>query len=201
MRSVLISLCVLLAGCTSAPAPNSADEFQIWLDASPQRVTSFARFEAMLTREGVADVIPSRELWLTDRLNLECVVEPYTIPPEQYWPRIVPALRFIRDYVEPAVGDVTVASSYRDEAFNDCVGGALQSAHRGFYALDLVPLDASVTRVQLIDRLCAIHTLDGQRFDVGLGIYQGRRFHIDAHGYRGWGADFRRATFPCDRAT
>jgi uncharacterized protein YcbK (DUF882 family) len=93
---------------------------------------------------------------------------------------------------------VAVASGYRDPAFNECVGGATQSAHRGFHALDLVPTDAAVTRERFIEILCPIHAREGPRLDIGMGIYRARRFHIDATGYRGWGEDFRRATFPCD---
>lgn len=93
-----------------------------------------------------------------------------------------------------AIGDVTVASSYRDEALNTCVHGASQSAHRNYYALDLVPVDAGITRQELIETLCPIHAHEGRRLDIGLGIYRAQRFHIDA---RGWGEDFQGATFPC----
>lgn len=194
-----IALALLIASCSLAPASEPQDEFEAWLVASPARAQEFQRFEAMLERDGVSGVVPNRELWLTDRLNPECVVEPYTMPPEEFWPRIVPALRYIRDYVKPAVGDVSVASAYRDEAFNACVRGATRSAHRGFYALDLVPRDAGMTRERLIEILCPIHAQDGARFSIGMGIYSARRFHIDAHGYRGWGEDFHAATFPCAR--
>lgn len=152
----------------------------------------------MLAREGVAGVVADRDLWVTDRKDAECVIEPYTMPPEEWWPRIVPALRFIRDHVKPAIGDVAVASSYRDEALNACVHGASQSAHSNYFALDLVPVDPTISRERLIETLCPIHADEGRRLNIGLGIYQARRFHIDARGYRGWGEDFHRATFPCD---
>lgn len=198
-RLICAALAALaLNGCVPLAPPSGPRAFAAWLAADPERTAAYQRFEALLTREGVADVVPMRELWLTDRIRAECVDEPFTAPPEAMWPHIVPALRFIRDYVEPAVGAVTVASGYRDEAFNACVHGASQSAHRGFYALDLVPLDWRVSRAKLIERLCPIHAREGARFGIGLGIYRARRFHIDAHGYRGWGEDFRRATFPCD---
>ena len=196
MRAALLCLCFLLVNCSSAP-PDPQTAFETWLAAQPDRAARFERFEAMLRREGVADVVPNRELWLTDRKDPECVIEPYTMPPEELWPRIVPALRFIRDYVKPAIGDVAVASSYRDDALNTCVHGASQSAHRNFYALDLVPVDDAVSREQLIGALCPIHAREGRRFGIGLGIYRARRFHIDARGYRGWGEDFHGATFPC----
>jgi hypothetical protein len=151
----------------------------------------------MLMEEGVADVIPAHELWLVDQIRPECSSEPFVQPPDDQWRNIVPTLRFIRDHVKPAIGEVRVTSGYRDDAFNTCIRGASRSAHRAYYALDLVPLDESVGRTELIALLCPIHESEGARAGVGLGIYSGRRFHIDARGYRGWGHDHHSVTFPC----
>lgn len=151
----------------------------------------------MLAEEGVADVLPAHELWLVDQIRPACVVEPFVAPPETQWPNIVPTLRFIRDLVEPAIGDVRVVSGYRDETFNACIRGASRSAHRSYFAIDLVPLNESISRADLIRLLCPIHETAGRRERIGLGIYSARRFHIDARSYRGWGDDHRSATFPC----
>jgi hypothetical protein len=151
----------------------------------------------MLRNEGVADVLPAYDLWMVDRLEARCIRAPFVEPPDEAWPHIVATLRFIRDYVEPALGDVRVVSAFRDEAFNTCVGGAPASAHRTFQAVDLVPVDPAITREQLIGALCALHAREGARFGVGLGIYTARRFHVDTRSYRGWGADHHAATFPC----
>ncbi|MBX9747746.1 MAG: DUF4880 domain-containing protein [Hyphomonadaceae bacterium] len=196
MRAFVLAFALLLSACT-ASVPSGRAEFERWLAADPDRPAVFARFEALLTREGVAEVVPARELWLTDRMAPECVVEPFVMPPEELWPRIVPTLRYIRDHVVPAIGAVTVASGYRDPAFNTCVNGASQSAHRGFHALDLLPRDPLVTRERLIQTLCPIHAREGPRLRIGMGIYRARRFHIDASRFRGWGEDFSGATFPC----
>jgi hypothetical protein len=190
---------LLLVACSVIAPVNDRAAFDRWMAIDPVRSVSFERFETMLVSEGVANVIPSYELWLTDQINQECVVEPFTAPPEEVWPRIVPTLRFIRDQIEPAIGDVRVVSAYRDEAFNTCVRGAPRSAHREYYALDLVPVDRTFSRAILIQTLCPIHDDHGAAAQIGLGIYAGQRFHIDARGFRGWGADYHRATFPCDR--
>jgi hypothetical protein len=200
VRFGLVTLCaLLLSSCTPVSVPSSEVVFQSWLSAAAERAAAFERFEAMLDREGVTGVLPSHELWLADRLAPECVVEPFTMPPEAIWPRIVPALRFIRDHVKPVIGDVAVASGYRDVAFNACVEGAPQSAHLSFHALDLLPVDRRVTRARLIETLCPGHARDGPGARIGMGIYQARRFHIDARRFRGWGEDFHAATFPCAR--
>lgn len=197
MRCALVlALALFLSACTQA-VPSGPREFERWLAADASRAPAFARFEALLAREGVADVVEARELWLADRMRPECIVGPFVMPPEEMWPHIVPTLRYIRDHVVPAVGAVTVASGYRDPDFNACVNGASRSAHRGFHALDLFPRDPLVTREQLIERLCPVHAREGARLSIGMGIYRARRFHIDATGYRGWGEDFHRTTFPC----
>jgi hypothetical protein len=190
-----IALCLFVWAC-SAPT-HSLSAFERWQAEGAGRGETFARFVAMLEAEGVASVVPPHELWLVDQHEPRCVSAPYLAPPEEEWRNIVPALRFIRDHVKPAVGAVRVQSGYRDETFNACVGGAPQSAHRRYYALDLVPLDAAISRADLIAILCPIHAAEGQRADVGMGIYRARRFHIDARGFRGWGGDFRGTSFPC----
>jgi hypothetical protein len=187
----------LLSSCGQSSSLPAEDEFERWLAAEDGRAAVYSRFEALLEREGVGDVVQAHELWRTDRLVVRCVTTPFSAPPEEKWPRIVPALRFIRDHVRPAVGEVEVVSAYRDPAFNDCVGGAPASAHRQFYALDMLPRDRRIDRDELIRRLCPIHADAGRRGGIGLGIYRARRFHIDARSYRGWGDDHRGGTFPC----
>lgn len=191
-----IVACAFALSC-SASNVVQADAFAAWRDAEPSRGEAFARFEALLSAEGVADVVPNHDLWLVDQLRPDCSSEPFLAPPETEWRNIVPALRFIRDHVKPAVGEVRVMSGYRDEAFNACVRGAALSAHRSYQALDLVPVDDAIDREALISILCPIHATEGSRAHVGLGIYHARRFHIDARGYRGWGHDHHAATFPC----
>lgn len=194
----VVLLAVLTAGCVAPRSPVATEaEFRRWSSEAPGRAEAAARFEAMLNAAGVGGVVPVYDLWIADRSKPKCLAEPFIAPPDREWPNIVPVLRFIRDHVEPAIGDVRVVSAYRDPAFNACVGGAPASAHKGFYAIDLLPADRTVTRDRLISTLCAIHQREGARAGIGLGIYGGRRFHIDARSYRGWGPDYRSASFPC----
>lgn len=189
-----VLLALALIGCA---ARDEASHFDTWLLGAPARAESFARFEAALISAGVSDVVSNEQLWMVDQLKPECATEPYAAPPEALWPNLIATLRFVRDHVKPAIGEVEVVSGYRDPAFNECIGGASESAHRSYHALDLVPADDAIDRVQLIERLCAVHTNEGQRASAGLGIYSGRRFHIDTRGYRGWGADHHGASFTC----
>ena len=102
----------------------------------------------------------------------------------------------LRDEVIPLTGPVTVQSAYRGASINRCIKGASRSFHLSFHALDLRPL-GDVPRAQLIERLCALHRKKGVGLQMGLGIYRGTRFHIDAAGFRGWGHNYRSDSFPC----
>lgn len=196
-RRWVIALTLLCAAGSVAESEVSHSAFQEWLSGDDARAAAFARFETMLARERVADVVSNEGLWLVDRLSPECVSAPFVVPPESEWSNIAPTLRFIRDHVVPAIGPVRVVSAYRDDAFNTCIGGARRSAHRSYQALDLVPVAADITRADLIERLCELHAREGAGARIGMGIYSGVRFHIDARGYRGWGGDHRGTSFPC----
>jgi hypothetical protein len=192
------ALCMAIVSCSLPPDSEAA--FERWLRADAEHAEAFRQFEAVLSEAGVADVVPNYQLWRVDRLRPECANASFVAPPEDSWANVIPALQFLRDHVKPAVGELEVASAYRDASFNACVGGASRSAHRSFQALDLVPADGRVGRAELIAALCPIHAREGPRRRVGLGIYQARRFHIDARGYRGWGEDHHAASFPCATA-
>jgi hypothetical protein len=149
-RALFVFAVLVIGSCSRVQVQS---DFEQWLKQDPARASSFARFEALLDREGVGEVVAVDQLWRTDRLAPACVKAPYSIPPEELWPHIVPALRFIRDHVKPSIGDVEVVSAYRDPAFNECIRGAPQSAHQSFHALDMTPASAGVTRAALIEAL------------------------------------------------
>jgi len=192
---------LLLASCLAVrDLVDDRAYFERWVAATPERAAAFSRFEAQLQAANVGDVVPAYQLWMVDQLRPECAPERFWIPPEEEWSRIVPALVFIRDHVRPVIGEVRVVSGYRAPEFNACIRGAPQSAHRQYQALDLVPLNRALTRERLIELLCPVHAAAGAQANVGLGIYAGVRFHIDARGFRGWGSNYHRTTFPCDGA-
>ena len=120
----------------------------------------------------------------------------FEVAPFTEWNHLLQTLRFIRNHVVPVVGPVDAVSGYRSEALNRCSGGAKESAHRHFFALDLVP-QRPISRAGLIRSLCAIHRFRGSDYAIGLGFYSATRFHVDSKGFRRWGPDGRGATSPC----
>src|SRR5688572_3112719 len=173
------------------------DDFRAWLAGSPAHRAELAAFENRLAAEGVEDVVPLWQLVRTSSSWRECGAEPFEVAPADKWDNIVTTLKFVRDKVEPAIGEVEALSAYRNEGLNACSAGAPRSAHRHFFALDLTPVSARVDRTAMIRGICAAHAREGAAYRAGLGFYSGKRFHVDSNGYRKWGPDGSGATSPC----
>jgi hypothetical protein len=180
-----------------APARFSETAFSSWRDAQPERQHQFSSFQTFLAQNDVADIIPAYQLWRTSSSSAQCRTDAFVIPDRAHWPHIVITLRFVRDQVQPAIGPVEAVSGYRNELLNTCSGGAKRSAHRTYYALDLVPLRPDLHRNMLIQRMCAVHAAKGAQYNIGLGFYSARRFHVDSLRFRRWGPDGTGKTSPC----
>ena len=179
-----------------APGQSKAD-YLAWLARSPGNREAVLAFRARLETEGVEQVVPMWQLIRTSSSWRQCRADRFEVAPAQDWDHIITTLKFIESDVVPAIGPVQAVSGFRNDSLNACSDGAPASAHRLFYALDLVPVNASVTRGELIRDICAVHARDGEGFATGLGFYNGVRFHIDSNGYRRWGPNGSSATSPC----
>jgi hypothetical protein len=185
---------------------NDRDAFERWLIAQPRHAAEFARFEAYLADQGVADVVPPWQLTRVDGSVADhCAGGPFAIPPERLWANAVPVLRFVRARVVPAVGPVEAVSVYRDPRANLCSRGASGSKHLSFAGIDFVAPQQRDHRA-LFASLCAVHARHGAANRFGLGAYfdadkparnQRGRFHIDVSGYRTWGSDYRAGSSGC----
>ncbi|HEX2802615.1 MAG TPA: hypothetical protein VHN55_01340 [Sphingomicrobium sp.] len=175
----------------------TAQDFRDWIRRSPANRASLAGFRAHLAAKGVDSVIPLWQLVRTSSSWKGCGAEPFEAPPADKWDHIVKTLQFVRDNVEPAVGEVEALSAYRNAGLNACSNGAPKSAHREFFALDLTPVNAAVARADMIRSVCSAHARNGRAYDTGLGFYSGRRFHVDSSGFRKWGSNGKGATSPC----
>ena len=170
--------------------------YRAWVAADPSRPVYVMAFNNYLVTYGVGGVVPIWQLLRTASHWERCRAQPFEVPPTGAWPNIVAALRYIGQYVEPGVGEVEVVSVYRNPVLNACAGGAPESTHKTMGAVDMVPL-SPITREALMTRLCGIHRESGPRNFVGLGLYKGLRFHIDARKFREWGMAGARGGFGC----
>ena len=162
--------------------------YRAWNNADPRRVARVSALSAYLNTYQVGGIVPTWQLLRTASDWQKCGEQPFEVPPPSYWPNLVQALRFIHEQVVPAVGPVEVVSGYRNPTLNRCAGGAQESAHRYYQAVDMVPLRPT-TREMLIRDLCSAHARRGGPYGVGLGFYVGVRFHVDTRKYRSWGAE------------
>ncbi len=170
--------------------------YRAWVAAHPSRPVYVKAFNSYLVTYGVGGVVPTWQLLRTATDWHKCGAQPFEVPPTAAWPNIVAALRYVGAFVEPSIGEVEVVSVYRNPALNACAKGAPTSTHLTMGAVDMVPL-TPVTRESLMTQLCALHRASGERSWIGLGLYKGLRFHIDARKFREWGMAGRRGGFGC----
>jgi len=160
--------------------------YRRWVQQQGWRPGLVASFHRYLMDNQVALIVPTWQLLRTASDWAKCGAEPFEVPPIDEWAHVVQTLRFVRDYVVPAVGPVEPVSAYRNPILNQCAGGARESVHMSMSAIDLVPL-LPIDRNRLMSRLCAAHAINGPRYNVGLGFYAKLRFHVDSWKYRTWG--------------
>ena len=194
-----LALAALFASPSIAASPaegQSKADYLAWLARDPGARAEVLGFKQYLDMNEVEDVIPTWQLVRTASMWRQCDGPRFEVAPFSEWQHIASTLRFVENHVEPVIGDVEAVSGYRNAELNQCSGGARESAHRRFFALDLMPVRA-VARGNMIRSLCQIHDWRGTSYDIGLGFYSGLRFHVDSKGFRRWGSDGKGATSPC----
>jgi len=181
-------LAPLPAAAQELPEGQGEAEYRAWLaSGGPGLAASVLSFESWQEAAGVRGVLPTWQLLRTASMWRECGGPPFQEPPPHQWPGMAKTLRFIRDAVRPALGPVEAVSGYRNPQLNECARGAATSAHRDFFALDLVPVQP-VERGELFRILCRVHARQGPASGAGLGFYAFQRFHIDTRSFRRWGS-------------
>lgn len=174
----------------------SVPAYQAWNVLAAKNQSDVAVFERFLAQNGVDGILPTYQILRTASMAGVCNESAFYVPPQKFWPNIVTTLKFIRSHVIPQIGEVEAVSGYRNPVLNICARGARGSAHARYFALDLVPT-SNIGRKELITRICKVHRDFGPEFGIGLGFYNGTRFHIDSRSFRRWGADGRSKTSPC----
>jgi hypothetical protein len=162
--------------------------YRSWYLAAPWRAAQVKSFNDYLTTYQVGGVLPTWQLLRTATAWKDCGGQPFEIPPTAEWPHIVQTLRYVHDYVIPEVGPVEPVSGYRNPALNQCAGGAPESAHKHYSAIDMVPL-RPITREAMMKTLCVGHSEHGAAYNAGLGFYAFMRFHVDSTKFRRWNMD------------
>ena len=201
IRFVLLAFAALAAApsfAASLPEGQTRADYLAWMARDPGARAEVLSFKSYLEAAGVEDVVPTWQLVRTASKWRECDGPRFEVAPASEWTHIAGTLAFVKNHVEPVIGDVEAVSGFRNEDLNQCSGGAKASAHRHFFALDLIPADEEVARASMIRSICRIHDFRGEEYGIGLGFYTGNRFHVDSKGFRRWGANGKGATSPCN---
>lgn len=205
MKHIIIAagaaVAALGAGTASAqdvaPGQSKAD-YYAWLAQSPENRDKVRSFRDFLAEKNVQDVVPVWQLVRTSSSWRQCSAGRFEVAPAGQWQNIVQTLAFVKNEVQPAIGEVEALSGFRNPELNGCSNGKPRSAHRMFFAMDLVPA-GEIDRGDMVARLCTAHARRGPQYSTGLGFYSGSRFHVDSSGFRKWGTDGRGATSPCNQ--
>ena len=170
--------------------------YRAWVAADSNRPVLVKSFNEYLVAAGVGGVAPTWQLLRTASQWQRCGAQPFEIPPTDGWANIVAALRYVGAFVMPRIGVVEPVSVYRNPELNRCAGGAAESTHRTVGAIDLVPRH-QISREALMTALCQLHLGSGTWNSIGLGLYKGVRFHVDARKFREWGTQGARGDWGC----
>jgi hypothetical protein len=162
--------------------------YRSWYLAGPWHAAQVKALNDYLVANQVGGILPTWQLLRTATSWQECGGQPFEVPPSDEWPHMVQTLRYVRDYVIPAIGPVEAVSVYRNPLLNKCAGGAPESAHKLDSAIDMVPLRPT-TREAMMRALCGVHSEHGSAYSAGLGFYAYLRFHVDSTKFRRWNMD------------
>jgi len=146
-------------------------------------------FESFLRSHGIDHFGPAEDpmLLAIGRERDGVLNEP---PPEEIWWRIVPTLHVL-EHLRATVGPIRITSGWRSVAYNKAVGGAENSMHMFFNAVDFDPVDQSWHVSEIEDLLVGFQGgAPEERFEgiinssfVGIGIYKDADFnHLDTRG-------------------
>ena len=168
--------------------------FALWKASNQPAVDAFA---AHLGAQSLSEVIALHQLLRSASDWQECKAEPFAVPPREQWGEVDSVLRLVKELVARGIlGRFEVQSAYRDAQLNRCARGAEGSAHLRTFAVDLVPLDGA----DPAPLLCKFWREHGGAWHMGLSRYPSGRIHIDAAGYRTWGADHTGKQAYCTRS-
>lgn len=181
-------------------------DFAQWLNAhgsDSHRTKQVATYQRYLEQQlGRYDVPPMWQLLTTARDWQACQQEQFEVPPRELWTNIVPTLRLYARLKHQGIlpESSEIRSTYRNPELNACAGGAANSVHKYYQAIDIwVPEYAGdAARLELMNSaLCQYWRYQGKADNFGLGLYSSGAVHIDTAGYRTWGGSHSAGSSYC----
>lgn len=104
-------------------------------------------------------------------------LQKHVVPPRELWDNSIPTLQLADAIRAEWDNPIHVLSGYRSKAYNIAVGGAPNSQHLHFRALDLTPKNGKLVEFfKCVQRVVDKWRAEGNQ--VGLGVYRSFN-HID----------------------
>jgi uncharacterized protein YcbK (DUF882 family) len=131
----------------------------------------------------LATMAPWLKHFSADEVLTKCDRIGNSVPPKELWPNILPTLKVAQELRQHLGRPVKVHSVYRSKVYNAKIGGASQSQHMRFAAMDLsCPGVSPATVAQHLRQM-----RQNGRFKGGIGEYPGF-VHVDTRGKNvNWG--------------
>jgi len=122
------------------------------------------------------------ELWIKGHQNANPNSKAYklnTFPPSHLWPNIIDAIKTVDELRFRLNSPIKITSAYRTNEYNQTIGGAENSTHTKFSALDFTVFNGSTPQ----NWAASLNQLrDEGFFTGGIGIYF-NYLHVDGRGY------------------
>lgn len=152
-----------------------------YLEHTEENVEAFTTFFESRIPGGIG-VEPSDLLVLSSDVSRE---NPgfEELPPRDRWSEMVPTLRLLGELGTAAGASFDVRSAYRSDVVNALSGGALNSSHMSFAALDVTPTEKRGAFEAVAKQYWWTR---GRGESFGLGFYRPGRVHVDTLGFRRW---------------
>ncbi|MEM7180892.1 MAG: D-Ala-D-Ala carboxypeptidase family metallohydrolase [Spirochaetota bacterium] len=164
--------------------PGTQKEFKSFLQKKKNKETYY-KIKKFFRSKKVVRVVPMHQLFRQGTEWRERQMPAFALPPSKYWKNMVLTLKFLRKEVIPKFGQISIRSGFRSKEYNALAGGVRRSKHLKFCAVDIL-LVKKVSQRKLHKTLLQIWKKKGKKYNLGLGLYPGVRFHIDTCGYRRW---------------
>lgn len=101
-----------------------------------------------------------------------------SLPPVQLWDNIIPTVRILDKLRTYYNSPVIITNGYRNETYNDLIGGSTNSQHKEFRALDFY---VKGHEPMVVSRKLQEWRIEG-KFTGGIGTYK-TFTHLDTRGY------------------
>ncbi len=148
--------------------------------ADPATIAAFADFEAFFASQLAATNFVQARHFLFKGNSQARSGNKNTDPPKDLWQKIIPVAQLIIDLTNEFQKPISFNSIYRSAAYNRFVGGAPDSRHMHFDAVDFMPQEG-VSLTQAFNLLDKWRSGSSPRFRGGLRKYD-TFIHVDTRG-------------------